>query len=499
MERPSKNVSGLSIRKKLLIVFVATSLFTLLINSIMYMNINRITKMLDETYASNVKLSQMEDSLTKLQDSMTAYLNTKTTDAVEDYYKKEQEYALLIQELNKTVTNNPQDLMERNIAYMSEEYLELTSKTIEAKRGRNVRKYKEYFEQAEKRYDYLGTYIRSLNTSQFKYNTAIYEAISGSLQSLEIVSIIIFLLLAVCNMVLVILMTNTITSPLQELSGAADRVASGNLFEVDVVKVHTMDEIGVVTVAFNQMLISIREYIERIRESMENERIMKEKELRMETHLKDAQLKYLQAQINPHFLFNTLNAGAQLAMMESADRTYDYIQNVADFFRYNIRKDNDVVSLADEIRLVDNYIYILNVRFSGDIHFEKHIDQSLTHHKVPSMLLQPLVENSVNYGIRNIEWEGRIELTVSRRGDRVCICVSDNGVGISPEKMDEIRKGRLVSQKTDSDSNGVGLTNVMERLQLYFYEENLLKIYSEGEGKGTRIEISIPLDEQVME
>lgn len=92
---------------------------------------------------------------------------------------------------------------------------------------------------------------------------------------------------------------------------------------------------------------------------------MKEKELLMETHLKDAQLKYLQAQINPHFLFNSLNAGAQLAMMESADRTYDYIQNMAAFFRYNIKKDHDEVTLEEEIRLVDNYIYILNVRFSG--------------------------------------------------------------------------------------------------------------------------------------
>ena len=110
-------------------------------------------------------------------------------------------------------------------------------------------------------------------------------------------------------------------------------------------------------------------------------------------------------QINPHFLFNTLNAGAQLAMMEGADRTYEYVQNVAQFFRYNVKKNNETVSLRDEIELVDNYIYILNVRFSGDIHFEKHIDESLTNIQVPSMLLQPIVENSINYGIRDIEWQ----------------------------------------------------------------------------------------------
>lgn len=499
MKKLNDLVANLSIRKKLLFMFVATTLFTLLINVFLYMNINRITKMLDETYASNIKLGMMEESLSNLQESVTEYLNTKTTDAMEDYYKKEQEYAQLIQELKTGVTNNPQMLMERNIAHMSENYLTLTSKTIEAKRGRNVGKYKEYYEQSEVLYHYIGTYLRSLNTMQFRSNTDSYETLSASLQSLEAMSVIIFLLLVVFNLVLVALMTNAITRPLNELSVAADRVASGNLFEVDVVKVHNMDELGVVTVAFNQMLVSIREYIDRIREGMENERIMKENELLMETHLKDAQLKYLQAQINPHFLFNTLNAGAQLAMMESADRTYDYIQNVAAFFRYNIKKDNDVVSLADEIKLVDNYIYILNVRFSGDIHFEKKIDESLIHQKVPGMLLQPLVENSVNYGIRDIDWEGKIELSVYRNEDRVCISVWDNGVGMTPEKIEEIMQGRARRQEQEAGSNGVGLTNVIERLHLFFNEENVLTIHSDGEGKGTRIIISVPYDDGIEE
>ena len=101
---------------------------------------------------------------------------------------------------------------------------------------------------------------------------------------------------------------------------------------------------------------------------------------------------------------NTLNAGAQLAMMEGADRTYRYVQKVADFFRYNVKKNNDTVTLREEISLVDTYIYILNVRFSGDIHFRKEVDESLLDVQVPSMILQPIVENSVNYGIRNIDW-----------------------------------------------------------------------------------------------
>ena len=109
------------------------------------------------------------------------------------------------------------------------------------------------------------------------------------------------------------------------------------------------------------MLDSIRIHIKQQRESIEKQAQMKERELLMETHLKEAQLKYLQAQINPHFLFNCLNAGAQLAMLEDAERTGVFLEKMADFFRYNVRKMEDDALLWEEVDAVDNYIYILNV------------------------------------------------------------------------------------------------------------------------------------------
>lgn len=485
--------SRLSIRIKFVIVYVATTLLTLLANSIMYYNINRVTFRLDEIYVSNVQLNTMADVLAKVQYNMTEYLNTKTSDAMEEYYRCEGEFAQLIQDMEDKATDNSLKLMERNIRYMSESYLELTGKTIEAKRGRNVEKYKACYEEASRLYSYLETYLFSLNNGTFRMNTESYKVLSSSLHYLEMVSITIFIVLGVCNVILVVLVTGSITSPLLELSRVADQVANGD-FNVDVVPVRSGDEVGIVTNAFNQMVVSIRKYIERIRESLEKERTMKEKELLMETHLKDAQLKYLQAQINPHFLFNTLNAGAQLAMLEEADRTYDYIQNVAAFFRYNIKKDNDIVTLQDEIHLVDNYIYILNVRFSGDIHFSKDIDESLLHIKVPSMILQPIVENSVNYGIRNIDWEGRIELSLYKEGGRACMLIHDNGTGMTEERIKQVMKGQLSRQESGSDSNGVGLNNVMDRLQLFFNGDTTFEIMSEGVNKGTSVYITIPCD-----
>ncbi len=494
MKRVSKTVQNMSIRLKFVVMFILTSLILLLVNTFMFYNINHITLQLDEIYISNVKLNTMSDVLESVQGSMTEYLNTKTSDAIEEYYRNEEKFAGLIEELENKTTDNGLKLMEKNIRNMSESYLELTGRTIEAKRGRNVEKYKYYYDEATELYLYLADYLEGLNTEKFQINTESYEVLSASLRYLEWFSIMIFVALGLFNIVLVLLVTGSITRPLLELSGVANQVSKGN-FEVEVLPVRSADEVGVVTSAFNKMVDSIRDYIARLRESMEKEQYMNEKSLKMEAHLKDAQLKYLQAQINPHFLFNTLNAGAQLAMMEDADRTYDYIQNVAAFFRYNVKKDNDIVTLAEEIYLVDNYIYILNVRFSGDIHFSKDVDEDLLHIKVPSMILQPIVENSVNYGIRNIDWEGVIELSVYREDDKVRICISDNGAGMTQEQVAEVMGGQLAKQDTETDSNGVGLYNVMERLHLFFEGKDEFEIISDGEGKGTMVYITVPCEE----
>ena len=221
---------------------------------------------------------------------------------------------------------------------------------------------------------------------------------------------------------------------------------------------------------------------------------MMERELLMENHLKEAQLKYLQSQINPHFLFNSLNAGAQLAMMEDAEQTGIFVEKMADFFRYNVKKGQEDATLGEELEAVDNYIYILNVRFAGDIHFSKDVDESLENVRVPSMILQPVVENAVNHGIRDIEWEEKIHLTVTGDADYIRISVKDNGKGMTPEQIEGVLTGNKKYKKEEGDSTGIGMNNVISRLELYYEETGLVEINSEGEGKGTEVVIYIPVN-----
>lgn len=488
-----------SIRRRLIYVFAATSGIVFLANMFMYYNINKSIGTIDKIYVSNVSLNDLLDSLTDVQNYVYEYLNTKSTDALENYYRSEQTYIDKIGKLKGDISDNEMILMQRNIKSMSQSYLNVIDETVKAKRGRNIEKYKVSYENATLLYDYIGTYINSLNNELFKYNSNNYELLYMSLRYLEIISTVVLIVITFFNLILIVIVTRSITEPLMKLTQAANKIASGN-FEVDLVQVDSKDEVEIVTKAFNTMTVSIHQYIIQIKESMELESNMMEKELMMTNHLKDAQLKYLQAQINPHFLFNTLNAGAQLAMMEGADKTCLFIENMASFFRSNMKGFHKDVSIRDEINLVDSYIYILNVRFSGKIHFNKEIDQSLIDVRIPSMILQPVVENAVNYGIRDIDYEGIIRLEVKKEGEFIDIIISDNGSGIDNETIDRIMNAKIEDRDTlkesviSKDSNGIGLGNVINRLRLYYGREEVFNIQSEGLNKGTRVIIHIPVN-----
>ena len=466
----------------------------------MYYNINKSIGSIDEVYVSNIGFNDLMDSLNNLHEYVYEYLNTKSTESLENYYMSEQNYKNLVDDLKDDVSDNNVILMQKNIKNMSESYLRLADMTVDAKRGNNIERYKANYEEASVMYDYMSAHINTLNNEQFKYNSNNYELLRTSLNYLEIISSSVLLFIMTFNIVLIIIVTRSITGPLMKLTKTANEISAGN-YKVELVQVKSSDEVGIVTKAFNTMTISIQQYISRIKESMELESKMKEKELMMTNHLKDAQLKYLQAQINPHFLFNTLNAGAQLAMMEGADKTCLFIENMADFFRFNMKSFTQDSTLRDEIKLVDTYIYILNVRFSGRIKFFKQIDDSVLDIKVPSMILQPVVENSVNYGIRDIDYEGKIYLKVDCVPGAIRITIYDNGTGMEQATIDRILSQEISSGNIErevsltKDSNGIGLGNVINRLKLYYDTDDIFHIHSDGHNKGTTVTMLIPEEE----
>lgn len=481
------------LRAKLVLVFVFSTLLISMVNLYMYASINHTVETLDTVYASNTSLSTISDTLNDVHDSVLEYLTSKGSDTLEDYYRHVQDYQNYIDELNDQPSDDPQLLLEKNIRSMSEGYLALAEQAVSAKRGRDIERYKASYEEATVLYGYLSDTIESLNDQQFKSNSENYTLLLQSLSSVEMLSLALLIFSLLLNFLLLFSFTNAITRPLTQLAQRANQVSRGNL-NVDLLPVTGSDEFSVVARAFNKMIVSLNDNIRQIKAQMEGEKRMVEEKLLMETHLKEAELRSLQAQINPHFLYNTLNAGAQLAMMEGAEDTCLFIENLADFFRYNVKKIGELATLEEELRQVENYLYIINVRFSGEIHFSRTGLADVPSVTLPSLVLQPLVENAIEHGLREVEWEKRVTIDVREADGGHIVSVMDNGVGIDPQIARDILAGRK-APSSDQNRNSVGMGNVLSRLRLFYGREDVMTIHSSPE-EGTIIRIFLPGEEE---
>ena len=380
-----KKFRQLSLQAKMSSIFVLANLVVFAVTVILLLGINSMSSEIDKVYQGNQRLNEVSDALMAVQDSMTDYLNSKTSDSLEEFYRNEQTYSQLVQDMSDEVTGATFQRMERSIRHMSEEYLDLVSQTIEAKRGRNVEKYRVRYENATQMYEYINTYIYSLNNEQFRSNSENYSRLSAAFRNFEMVSVIALSIVIVVSVSIVVKLTGEIISPLKDLAVTADEVAGGN-FDTELLQVQSEDEIGVVTGAFNQMLISIRQYLESLRESMEIRRSLMEKELLMEAHLKDAQLKYLQAQINPHFIYNTLD-NIRYLIPTDPQRAQQLIGRFIGILRYSINNTKHNVTVKDDLKYLQDYLVIQSTRFGANFSYEIDIDDACMEFIIPKLLL----------------------------------------------------------------------------------------------------------------
>ena len=260
------------------------------------------------------------------------------------------------------------------------------------------------------------------------------------------------------------------------------------------------DEIQIMAKAFNKMRTSIKNSIEELRKTNEMESKLFEKELqtvKMQALLNDAEFRALQSQINPHFLFNSLNAGVQLAMMEEADLTLQFLENMAAIFRYNIKPLDEEIIVEEELNNIRAYCELMKVRFGNKMEFEMHIDENVLPVPIMPLILQPIVENAFIHGIGKSEKCGRVIISAFVRDGKVVFTVNDTGVGMSQEKIKRVMckdisgKSQLITQKKNH-SSGIGAGNVLQRLRLFYGGEESVAIESK-ENIGTEITIQLPI------
>lgn len=479
------------LQNQIICIFLLTFASILLVNLYIFNGMRDLIDNMDSAYDGNRKLTDMRGLLDSIQLELDDYINTKDESGLNRFYKDMAEYKIIVESLKHEGNLTKQEMRENAIVNLSIKYIRSTNTAILSKRSGDVVRYQEDYAISVSDYEHLISYMADLNTKSFGENSGKYERIYEIMHQADILYTVILALMGIFDIVLLNLLLRRLMRPLQELARVANEVGEGNL-DVTISETHDYNEIGIVSSAFNNMIISLKEYIRQFKASVESESRLREKSIRMEASAKEAQLKYLQAQINPHFLFNTLNAGAQLAMLEDADRTYSYILRVADFFRYRIKNAEGLSTINEELKIVDDYIYIINVRFAGEIHYNADVDEKLLQTSVPSMILQPIVENCIKHGLRDVEWEKKIDLSVYSERDNTVISIRDNGVGIPDDVIDRILNNRLNEDDNDKMQGGVGLDNVITRLRVFYDKENVIEITSVEKDMGTEIALYIP-------
>jgi two-component system, sensor histidine kinase YesM len=311
----------------------------------------------------------------------------------------------------------------------------------------------------------------------------------GKLKKGENLTYSIFIFITILCIFFAYRFSKSISVPIHKLVLKLDKIGKGDL-DIEPIGYKSNNELGILFDSFTGMAIKIKNLIEDIKEKANLERKIKEQEIKnieMVSLLSRSEVKFLQSQINPHFLFNTINTISVLADIEKAPRTKKVLEDMSNILRYNFKKLDDYVTLKEEYNIVKNYIHIQNIRFGDRIKFKLDVDRSLMNCIVPSMILQPFIENAVIHGLEPKLGKGLLELNIFGSDEQIHLIIRDNGLGIPESKIKNFFSYKeVLNQKSQK---GIGVINVIRRLEI-IYGKNVVEIYSRL-GEGTEVRMTL--------
>lgn len=315
--------------------------------------------------------------------------------------------------------------------------------------------------------------IQSYIYYQTKSMEHLTEQLNVKVHTFTVFCGILLILLLLLVVMLIVMIVSGIIRPIRELSQVTEKVAEGD-FSVRA-HVDSEDEVAVLADSVNSMTESIEGLVQKIKED--------------ERKMRRADLRLLQEQINPHFLYNTLDTIVWLIEGNDPDKAVNVVMSLSEFFRLVLSKGREYITIQEEELHIRSYLEIQQVRYRDILEYEIQIAPELYQYKILKLTLQPLVENSLYHGIKYKRAKGTISVTGSLQDGMIHFMVKDNGVGMEEEELAKLKE-EIVKPCQDTEK-GFGLANVNERIRMNFGTEYGMKIDS-AKGKGTCVEIIIP-------
>lgn len=308
---------------------------------------------------------------------------------------------------------------------------------------------------------------------QTRYMDKVTDTLQDQIGRFMVVCSVLIGVLIIVVAVSAVMIVSGIIQPISQLNQATEKIAQGD-FKARA-QADSDDEVAELAVSFNKMAGSMQSLIDKVKED--------------ERKMRKADLRLLQEQIQPHFLYNTLDTIVWLIESNEPDEAVTMVVTLSDFFREILSKGKEFISIKEEEKHISSYLQIQEMRYRDILEYDIQLDQVIYKYQILKLTLQPVVENALYHGIKYKRAKGCIHIHGEKEGDIIRLTVRDDGVGMDEDELEQLRQ--QIEKPCQETEKGFGLANVNERIHMYFGPEYGMKIQSQ-KGKGTTVEIVIP-------
>ncbi len=493
---------NLPIRKKLLLYFtllaVVMSLLTIGAFGITYRYANSFQNMLKEYFLLNTFLSKLQTHGNFANAVLRSHAENLRYENIRSLRSDYHEMKLLLKHIKNHGKRSTKIIFEiRALENCLEVYTALSIDLFLSPQ----KLIPQFFQQVEKLsriQHYMEQYIANLQGLQLADDTLYWNYIKTNIVFFRFIFLTVLMTLFICLVIFAYIFSRRFSEPITKMAEISLSMAAGNLSAEPIEHSYKNGkEIDMVVSAFNIMSRNIKNMVDSLHKKAQLEKLIHAKEIEKEltvTALREAQLINLHNQIKPHFLFNTLNMIMRLAQEEHAPQTAHLLILLSHLMRYNLLSNNVSVSLHDEVTALQYYIQLQQKRFGERIQYTIEYAEELLPMDIPPFSLLTFAENAVRHGLEPSICGGHLYIYIRKHGSRCKIHIADTGVGMDKAVLNKIRL--TYSEKETLKNNemkaGIGISNTIKRLQLFYGKRFLFRCYSKQK-RGTLMILSLPL------